>query len=352
MISLLMSSMISFIIVIFLTPVAIGLLRRHNIGQFIQSDLEGHMHKQGVPTMGGVVIVLGIAVGYLASHYTLVSFTRGFGFSVSPLDDKAILALVAIFGMAIIGFLDDFAKYARKRNEGLSKRWKFLGQLVIAAGFAWGANAAGVSTELSFVRPLGFNLGPLLFFGLVLFMLIATANAVNLTDGLDGLVAGSSAIVFGAYVLIMYWQSRENAFYGIDGALDLAVLAAAALGGVLAFLWWNAHPAQIIMGDVGSHAIGGGIAAFALLSNTQLLLIILGGLYVIETVSVIMQVVSFRGFGRRIFRMTPIHHHFELKGWPETTVIVRFWILSAIMAAIGVGIFYADWVQGPGSIVP
>ncbi len=350
MISLLMSSTIAFILVIFLTPLAIRILRRRNIGQFIQADLEGHMHKQGVPTMGGVVIVFGIVAGYLVSHYKLFSFTEGFGFEVSPLDDKAILAILAIVGMGIIGFFDDFTKYARKGNQGLSKRWKFLGQLIIAAGFAWGANAAGVSTELSFVRPLGIDLGPFLFFGLVLFMLTATANAVNLTDGLDGLVAGSSALVFGAYVLIMYWQSRENLFYGIDGALDLAVLAAAALGGVLAFLWWNAAPAQIIMGDTGSHAIGGGIAAFALLTNTQLLLIILGGLYVMETVSVIMQVVSFRGFGKRIFRMTPIHHHFELKGWPETTVIVRFWILSAIMAAIGVGIFYADWVQGPGSI--
>ena len=218
--------------------------------------------------------------------------------------------------------------------------------------FAWGATEAGVSTELSFVRPLGIDLGPVLFFLLVLFMLTATANGVNLTDGLDGLVAGSSALVFGAFVLIAFWQSRNPSFYNVDGALDLAVFSAAVLGSALAFLWWNAAPAKIIMGDTGSHAIGGAMAALAILTNTQLLLIILGGLYVMETVSVIMQVVSFRAFGRRIFRMAPIHHHFELKGWPETTVIIRFWILSGIMVAVGIGIFYADWVGDPSSIVP
>ncbi len=351
MIALLISSTIAFILVIFLTPVAIKALRRNNIGQFIQTELEGHLHKQGVPTMGGIVIVFGIVFGYIMSHMKLFSFADGFGFEMQSFTAKAVLAMFAIVGMALVGFLDDFVKYARKRNEGLSKRWKFLGQLVIAAVFAWGATNAGVSTELSFIRPLGIDLGPVLFFALVLFMLTATANGVNLTDGLDGLVAGSSALVFGAYVLISYWQSRNPDFYGIEGAQDIAVLAAAALGGVLAFLWWNAAPAQIIMGDTGSHAIGGGIAALALLTNTQFLLIILGGLYVMETLSVIAQVVSFRGFGKRVFRMTPIHHHFELKGWPETTVIIRFWILSAIMVAIGVGMFYADWVSGPGSIV-
>jgi phospho-N-acetylmuramoyl-pentapeptide-transferase len=208
-----------------------------------------------------------------------------------------------------------------------------------------------VSTELSFVRPLGIDLGPILFFLLVLFMLTATANGVNLTDGLDGLVAGSSALVFGAFVLIAFWQSRNFDFYQVDGALDLAVFAAAVLGAALAFLWWNAAPANIIMGDTGSHALGGAMAALAILTNTQLLLVVLGGLYVIETVSVIMQVVSFRGFGRRVFRMAPIHHHFELKGWPETTVIIRFWILSGMMVAIGIGLFYGDWV-GSADIVP
>lgn len=350
MISLLLSSAIAFTLVIAVTPLAISLLRRRNIGQFIQSEVEGHMHKQGVPTMGGIVIILGAALGYLFAHYKVFTVGKGFGFSAQPMDDKAVLALVALIGMGMIGFADDFAKYARKRNEGLSKRWKFSGQLAIAGVVAWGAARAGVSTDLSFVRPLGIDLGPVLFFLLVLFLLTATANGVNLTDGLDGLVAGSSALVFGAFVLIAFWQSRNPGFYSVDGALDLAIFAAALLGAVLAFLWWNAAPARIIMGDTGSHAIGGAMAALAILTNTQLLLAVLGGLYVLETLSVIIQVVSFRGFGRRLFRMAPIHHHFELKGWPETTVIIRFWILSGIMVAIGVGLFYADWVAGPGSI--
>lgn len=352
MISLLLSSAFAFVLVILVTPLAIRFLRSRNIGQFIQSEVEGHMHKQGVPTMGGIVIVTGAVVGYFAAHFKIFTFGEGFGFTSQPLDDKAMLGILALVGMGIIGFADDFAKYARKRNEGLSKGWKFSGQLVIAAGFAWGATRAGVSTELSFVRPLGIDLGPVLFFLLVLFMLTATANGVNLTDGADGLVAGSSALVFGAFVLIAFWQSRNPNFYEVDGALDLAIFSAAVLGAALAFLWWNAAPAKIIMGDTGSHAIGGAMAALALLTNTQLLLVILGGLYVMETVSVILQVVSFRGFGRRIFRMAPIHHHFELKGWPETTVIVRFWILSGIMVAVGIGLFYADWIGEPGSIVP
>jgi phospho-N-acetylmuramoyl-pentapeptide-transferase len=352
MISLLLSSAFAFVVVILLTPLAIRFLRRRNIGQFIQSEVEGHMHKQGVPTMGGVVIIFGTALGYLLSHFKVFTLGEGFGFAAQPIDDKAMLAMVALVGMGIIGFADDFTKYARRRNEGLSKGWKFTGQLVVAALFAWGAVRAGVSTELSFVRPLGIDLGPVLFFLLVLFMLTATANGVNLTDGLDGLVAGSAALVFGAYILIAFWQSRYPDFYQVDGALDIAVFAAAILGASMAFLWWNAAPAKIIMGDTGSHAIGGVMAALALLTNTQLLLILLGGLYVMETVSVILQVVSFRGFGRRIFKMAPIHHHFELKGWPETTVIIRFWILSGIMVAIGVGLFYADWVGDPGSIVP
>lgn len=351
MISIGLSSVTAFVLVILVTPLAIRFLRRRNIGQFIQSEVEGHMHKQGVPTMGGVIIVSGAVLGYLLAHFKIFTVGEGFGLVSQPVSDKALLGLFALVGMASIGFADDFTKFARKRNEGLSKRWKFGGQLVVAALFAWGASSAGVSTELSFARPLGIDLGPIVFFGLVLFMLTATANAVNLTDGLDGLVAGSSALVFGSYVLIAFWQSRNSSFYGVEGSLDVALFAAAALGAVVAFLWWNAAPARIIMGDTGSHAIGGAIAALALLTNTQLLLVVIGGLFVMETVSVIMQVISFRGFGRRIFLMAPIHHHFELKGWPETTVIIRFWIISGMAVAVGVGLFYGDWVSS-SSIVP
>ena len=344
MISLLTSSAIAFLFAILVTPVAIRAFRRHDIGQFIQSEVEGHMHKRGTPTMGGIVIIGGATLGYVLGHYRIYTIGVGFELTTRAFAEMGLLALFAFLGMGLIGFLDDYMKYARKQNQGLSKRWKILGQLLIAVLFASGAMAAGASTELSFIRPLGIDLGPYLYFGLVLFMLTATANAVNLTDGLDGLVAGSGALVFSAYVLIAYWQFRNRDLYGVVDALELAVFGAALSGATLGFLWWNAAPAKIFMGDTGSQALGGGLAALALLTNTQLLLVIIGGLYVMETLSVIGQVVSFRVFKRRILRMAPIHHHFELAGWPETTVIIRFWILAGIMVAIGVALFYADFV--------
>jgi phospho-N-acetylmuramoyl-pentapeptide-transferase len=353
MIQLLIAASVSFAFTILMTPVAIRVFRARSIGQFIQEDVRGHLHKRGTPTLGGVVIIFGTLLGYAGAHIRLFTLGNGLDFRVYAFAPEGLLAVLAFVGMGFIGFLDDYAKYARKHNQGLSKRWKFLGQLAVAATFAWGAQRIGVSTELSFVRPLGIDLGPILYFLLVLFMLTAAANAVNLTDGLDGLVAGSVSLVVGAYVLIAFWQFRNIAVYLVDinGALDLARFAAAVVGAALGFLWWNAAPAKIFMGDTGSQAFGGALAALALLTNTQLLLVLLGGLYVAETLSVIGQVFSFRVFGRRILRMAPIHHHFELKGWPETMVIVRFWILAGIMVAIGVGVFYADFlsITGGGS---
>ena len=352
MISLLFAAAASFVISIFATPLAIRVLRRRSIGQFIQEEVEGHSHKRGTPTMGGVVMVFAVTIAYLIAHVRLWTPSGGIEWRVIDFAAQGWLALFAFIGMGVIGFLDDYVKYARKRNLGLSKRWKFLGQLAIAGVFAWGAVAAGVSTELSITRPIGWDLGPWLYAGLVLLMLTATANAVNLTDGLDGLVAGSGALVFGAYALIGFWQFREAAFYGVEGALDLAIVSAGLAGATGGFLWWNAAPARIFMGDVGSQALGGGLAALALLTNTHLLLILLGGLYVMVTVSVILQVFSFRMFGKRIFRMAPLHHHFELAGWPETTVIIRFWIMTGIMVAVGVGIFYGDWAVANEGVLP
>jgi len=346
MIQLLIAASIALAFTIFVTPVAIRVLRKRSIGQFIQEDVQGHMHKRGTPTMGGVVLIFGVILGFFAAHFSFFTVGKGLDFSMSVFAPEGLLALFAFIGMGVIGFLDDFTKYARKQNQGLSKRWKFLGQLAVAAIFAWWSVQIGVSTELSFVRPLGIDLGPILYFVLVLFMLTAAANAVNLTDGLDGLVAGSISLVAGAYVLIAFWQWRNIGEYFVDlnGALDLATFAAAVVGAALGFLWWNAAPAKVFMGDTGSQALGGALAALALLTHTQLLLILLGGLYVVETLSVIAQVFSFRVFGRRIFRIAPIHHHFEMKGWPETTVIIRFWILAGIAVALGVGVFYADFV--------
>ncbi len=353
MISILIAVATSFVIAIFGTPVAIRALRARNIGQFIQEEVEGHRHKRGTPTMGGIVIVLAVVAGFIAAHLRVWEWGNGPNLRVLPFPGQGWLALMAFVGMGVIGFLDDFVKYARKQNMGLSKRWKFLGQLLVAILFAWGAVELGTSTELSFTRGLGIDLGPWFYGILVLFLLTAAANAVNLTDGLDGLVAGSSGLVFGAFILIAFWQSRNPSFYEVEGAVELATLAGAVVGAALGFLWWNAAPARIFMGDTGSQAIGGALAAIALLTNTHLLLIFLGGLYAMTTVSVILQVFTFRVWGKRIFRMAPIHHHFELKGWPETTIIVRFWILAGLGVAIGVGVFYADFLRATnGGVLP
>ncbi|MGH2691933.1 MAG: phospho-N-acetylmuramoyl-pentapeptide-transferase, partial [Actinomycetota bacterium] len=215
---------------------------------------------------------------------------------------------------------------------------------------------AGGSTELSFIRDTGLDLGAV-FFLWVFVIMAASANGVNLTDGLDGLASGSSAMVFAAYVIISFWQFRHtceflpvDSCYALDleNALDLAILAAATLGAIAGFLWWNAAPAKIFMGDTGSLAIGGLAAAMAIATHTQLLLAILGGLYVLETASVLLQVVSFRVFRRRLFRMAPIHHHFEVLGWHEFTVIVRFWIVAGLAVIFGLGLFYADFLTRGG----
>jgi len=346
-IALLIAALVSMTVAFTLLPYVIRTLRERGIGQFIQEDVEGHAHKHGTPTMGGIVIIFAAVVGYLISHLRFFVPEEGFTLETRDFSAEGLLAMLAFVGMGLIGFVDDYQKVSRSRNLGLSKRWKFLGQVLVAGLFAWGAVSVGVSTEISFTRTLGLDLG-WLYVLWVLLMLTAMANAVNFTDGLDGLVAGSGSLVLGAFVIVGFWQFRHPEFYGVEGALDLGIFAAAVLGAILAFLWYNAAPADVFMGDVGSNAIGGAIAALALLTNTHLLVVVLGGLYVMEATSVVLQIISFRWFGKRIFRMAPIHHHFELKGWPETTVIIRFWILAGIGVAIGLGIFYGDFVANEG----
>jgi len=346
MIAMLLSASAAFFVTIVLTPIAIRFFRAEGIGQFIQDEVD-HAHKQGTPTMGGLVIILAVTLGWLAGHLDARTPEGDISLNFKPFLTPGLLVLLAFVGMGLIGFLDDLAKVTKARNLGLKKRWKFAGQLAIAALFAWGAIGHSASTELAFTRPLGIDLG-WFYAVLVLVMLTATSNAVNITDGLDGLASGSAALVFGAFVIISFWQFRHPEFYAVVGTLEIAVLSAALVGATLGFLWWNAAPAKIIMGDTGSQALGGAMAALALLTNTHLLLVVLGGLYVLETVSVILQVISFRGFKRRIFRMAPLHHHFELKGWPETTVIVRFWILAALFVALGLGLFYGDFITSGG----
>ena len=351
MISLLVAAAVALVCSIFGTPYAIRMLRRRQIGQFIQDDIRGqHGHKQGTPTMGGVVFVLAAVIGYFVAHIRLWTPATGFQFEVVEFGSGGLLAVMALVGMALVGFADDLVKFTNRRSLGLSKRAKFAAQLVIAILFAWGATAADVVTEVSFVRPLGIDLG-VFFFLWVLIMLTGAANGVNLADGMDGLAGGTSALVVGAYTIIAFWQFRNAAPSGIYEALDpleLATISAAMFAAILGFLWWNAPPAQIFMGDVGSQGIGGLLAALALLTNTHLLLVIVGGIFVAETLSVMIQVASFKSTGRRVFLIAPFHFHFDMKGWPETTVVIRFWILSGIGVALGLGLFYADFLAVEG----
>jgi phospho-N-acetylmuramoyl-pentapeptide-transferase len=333
------------------TPVAIRLFRVWGWGQRIREDgPHTHMEKMGTPTAGGIVILVALVVAYLVTNVAFGGFTPA-GLSL----------IVATIGFGIVGFLDDFIKVHRRRSLGLSMSAKFIGTAVVSLVFAvlvaHFSDSTGTSTQLSFIRETPIKLG-IVFYLWAFIILTASSNAVNLTDGLDGLASGSSIFVLSAYVFIAFWQFRHTcavgpptACYPVDqeAMLDMAVVAAAAMGAVAGFLWWNAAPARIFMGDTGALALGGLFGALAIGTNTQLLLVIMGGLFVIETMSVILQVISFRSFGRRIFRMSPIHHHFELAGWPEFTVIVRFWIVAGLCVAVGLGLYYADFIARGGS---
>ena len=347
MISLLIGAAVALVVSIFGTRYAIEYFRQRSIGQFIQEEIAGmHAHKQGTPTMGGIVFVSAAIIGYLVSHVRVWT-PAGFEFTIIPFSDGGLLALFALAGMAVVGLADDWIKFSNRRSLGLGKAAKFGGQLAIAALFAWGATQAGVVTEISFVQPRGIALG-VFFVVWVLLMLTGAANGVNLADGMDGLAGGSSALVVASYTVIAFWQFRNDTIYSAVDPLELAVISASMFGAILGFLWWNAPPAKIIMGDVGSQGIGGLLAALALLTNTHLLLVILGGVYVAETLSVIIQVASFKMTGKRVFRMSPLHFHFDLGGWPETTVVIRFWILTGIGVALGLGLFYADFLRVEG----
>jgi phospho-N-acetylmuramoyl-pentapeptide-transferase len=341
-IAMLMAAGAAFAVTVFFTPLLIRQLRARGIGQQIRDDgpiEHPHAAKAGTPTMGGIAIVLATVVGYLFAHIRRKSIafaTPGW----------ALIALIV--GLGIVGWIDDYLGVRARRNLGLRKRGKTFGIVVIAAAFAWLAvEFVHTDTHLSFTQPLDVNLGKVGLFVWVILVVYATANAVNLTDGLDGLATGSSALTFAAFMIVAFTEFRHPSIYGVlpAQALDQAVVAAAMFGACAGFLWWNAAPARIFMGDTGSLAIGGAMAGLALLTRTHLLLPLLAGLPAIETLSVIAQVVSYRGFRRRVLRMAPIHHHFEVGGWSEFTVIVRFWLFAGICVALGVGIFYADFLR-------
>lgn len=322
------------------TRLLIVALTRRQIGQPIHEDVpEGHTVKAGTPTMGGVAIVAGALAGYIVSDLYDAVFTW-----------RGIITMGAIAGAGLVGFFDDWLKITNERNLGLNKRAKTIGLLLVAGGFAGGMLwLTNVATTISFTRfnDLGWDIGRMGWAVWAVLLILGSSNAVNLTDGLDGLAAGSGALVFAAYVFIGYWLFRHPG-YGVSVGLDLAVVAAAMMGACAGFLWWNAAPAQIFMGDTGSLAIGTGLAALALSSSTALLLPIVGAIFVVETVSVIIQVVGFRTTGKRVFRMAPIHHHFELRGWPETTVIVRFWMITGACTALGIALFYREFLRAEG----
>ncbi|MGI9120381.1 MAG: phospho-N-acetylmuramoyl-pentapeptide-transferase [Acidimicrobiales bacterium] len=329
----------AFVVSLVGTPLLMRWLRAKGIGQPIREDgPAGHLTKTGTPTMGGIMIVAGTVAGYLVAHLRNGAIFTWAG----------MLTVLAVAGAGFVGLLDDWIKVKHARNLGLNKRTKLAGLVIVAGVFAVLAiEKADVSTELSFTRigSIGLDLGPVLWSVWAVLLILGTSNAVNLTDGLDGLAAGSSVFSFSAFVVIAFWALRHPEVYTYGQPLDLALVAASMMGACAGFLWWNAAPARIFMGDTGSLAIGAGLAALALTTNTQLLLPVIGGLFVVETLSVILQVGSFRLFHRRVLRMAPIHHHFELGGWPETTVIVRFWILAGMCTALAAGLYYADYLS-------
>ena len=342
------------------TRIAIGWFTRRGFGQPIRDDGPTTHHvKRGTPTMGGVVILLSASAAYLTA--TILTGGRP--------SASAWLLMLLFFGCGVVGFLDDFIKVYTQNNQGLSSRAKMAGQTLVALIFGvlatqFFADERGVrpaSQYISTTHDWGIKLPLIVVLLLIWFIVTATSNGANLTDGADGLLAGGSALIIGAYTIVNVWQNNqrcdsgrptvvESQCYQVRDPLDLAVFAAAITAACIGFLWWNAKPARIIMGDVGSLAIGGALAGLAIMSRTELLMAVIAGLFVLETMSVLLQMGYFKltkrftGTGRRIFRIAPIHHHFEHLGWEEVTVVIRFWIIGGVCVATGLGIFYASWL--------
>jgi len=349
--TILLAAGLSLLLALFGTPLAIRIFSRRGYGQLIREEgPAGHATKRGTPTMGGTVIVIAAVIGYFVGNV----------FTGQEPSVSGVLVMLLMVGLGVVGFIDDFIKIYKQRSLGLRSSAKLAGQAVVGAVFAAlvvlprfadGFDITPADAHLSFLRDFGPTLGLAPFVLWIVILIAGTSNAVNLTDGLDGLATGSACLVLAAYVLIGNWQLRNDctAFlaphcYAVRDPLDLAVVAAAVLGACFGFLWWNAPPARIFMGDTGSLALGGVLAGLAVCTKTQLLLAILGGLYVVIALSVIIQVGSFKLTGRRVFRMAPLQHHFELLSWAETTIVIRFWLICGLFVALGLGIFYVEWM--------
>lgn len=357
MIALIIAGAFSLLYSIALTPWFVRGFRRLEWGQFIREDgPKSHYSKRGTPTMGGLIFISGSILGYFIGK--LIAGEQPTA--------SALLVIGMTVGLGLVGFIDDFLKTHKQQSLGLGGWAKIAGQVLVALVFSILAlrfpNERGVtpaSTNISLFRDLpidlfawGAGLGIVLFIAWIVVIVTSTSNAVNVTDGLDGLATGASILALSAYVIIGFWQfnqacatALDPGCYEVRDPLDLAVVAAALVGGLIGFLWWNTSPAHVYMGDTGSLGLGGAIAALAILTHTELLLLLIGGLFIIETGSVIVQRAYFKiTRGKRIFLMSPIHHHFELKGWAEITVVVRFWIIAGVFVLAGIGAFYGEWV--------
>jgi phospho-N-acetylmuramoyl-pentapeptide-transferase len=349
--TILVSAGVALILALFGTPLAIRLFTKRGYGQLIREEgPAAHATKRGTPTMGGTVIVVGTLIGYLVGHAV----------TDDPMSISGLLVLLLMTGLGAVGFIDDFIKIYKQTSLGLRSGAKLAGQAVVGAIFALevlrhpdGYDLTPADAHISFLRDFGPTIGVLPFVLWIVLMIAGWSNAVNLTDGLDGLATGAAILVLASYVLIANWQLRNDCTvaltpncYAVRDPLDLAVVAAAVAGACFGFLWWNAPPARIFMGDTGSLALGGVLAGLAVCTKTQLLLVILGGLFVIIIMSVIIQVGFFKATGNRVFRMAPLQHHFELLGWAETTIVIRFWLICGLFIALGLGIFYVEWLPG------
>lgn len=347
------SGVIATLVTLVVTPWLIRLLRKHGYSQAIRVSTDTvtypeHEGKRGTPSMGGAAIIIAVLIAYFGTH--LITWR--------PVTASGLLLLFLIIGLGLVGFADDYLKIFKQRSTGLRARTKLVGQAVVALVFAYLSvtittdSGTPASTAVSFIRDTGIVLPMGLFLLWAWFLVTATTNGVNLTDGLDGLAVGASVMTFGAYVVITVWQFGQScsfeltsSCYSTTSPMDLAIVAVAVAGASFAFLWFNTSPAGIFMGDTGSLALGGGIAGLAILSRTELLLALMAGLFVIESLSVIGQVGSFKLTGRRMFRMAPLHHHFEMLGWPEVQIVVRFWIIQGLAVAVALTLFYGEWVR-------
>ena len=335
MVRVLIAGLVAIVIAVVIGPQFIAWLRRESVGQQIREEgPKHHVVKQGTPTMGGLLIVFAAVLPFVVvSVYTV----------------PAVTVMLVTLTCAAIGFADDFLKVRKRRSLGLSGRWKLLLLAAVTAGVGWATTQVGyMDTEIYFpVVDVNIDLH-WLYFPFLFLVIAGTANGVNLTDGLDGLAAGTCAVsllTLLAIAAILWIRSADVVALRADEYLDLAIVAAALIGGVIGFLWFNAFPAEVFMGDTGSMALGGAIATISIFTETEVLLVFIGGIYLIEALSVMIQVASFKRTGKRVFLMAPVHHHFEMKGWSETKIMVRFWIVGAILCAVGFVLYYRYYLR-------